>query len=138
MQSELTDVLNKLASYQAKREVERFILSVPDLIALDREIERLEHRLLELIGGAGGGVDELGSRSDPMSAEIEEATRELGDRATPSDIMRKLRSYAGRQGSCITESAADGILWRTPAGDNAKLTMQALKKRLARRTLKGR
>lgn len=136
MQDELLEILSKLADYKATRETSQSILSVPDLIALDQEIERLERRQCELMGGAARVGDKPRSRSNRMSAEIDNAKRELGDSATPANIMRELQTYAGQQGSCITRVAYDGVFWRTPAGNEKKLTQKALDKRLSRRTQK--
>jgi len=138
MKNELWEVMRKLGEYQARRDTEKFILSIPDLIALDKEIERLECQFRELTSGVARGDDKPSGRNDLMSAEIENAIRELGDRATPADVMRKLKSYAGKLGSCITEVAPDGVVWRTSSGKNTKLAMAALNKRLSRQTLKGR
>ena len=47
---ELSEVTIRLISYKTRRQTEWLYLSVPDLIALDAEIERLEKRQRELMG----------------------------------------------------------------------------------------
>ena len=74
------------------------------------------------------------SRTDSMRNEIENAIRELGDKWTSDQVMDKLKTYAGKKGSCITEAHENFVLWRSTKGDPCKLTMNALRKRISRRT----
>lgn len=76
------------------------------------------------------------SRNDIMSAEIEQAIRELGNDWTPYQVMHKLRSYAGKGGSCITEAGLKFVVWCNASQEPMKLNMQALRKRLERRAKK--
>jgi hypothetical protein len=47
--------------------------------------------------------------------------------------MARLRERAGRPESCIHDTAANGVLWiRGTTGEETKLTMEALKKRIGR------
>lgn len=73
------------------------------------------------------------TRRDAMSREIDEAIRLIDGAPTPTAIMRRLQSFAGREGSCVTERCAEGVLWRDDSGKPQKLTAEALEKRLARR-----
>ncbi|MGH8719472.1 MAG: hypothetical protein ACREV0_11115 [Burkholderiales bacterium] len=72
------------------------------------------------------------TRSDAMSAEIEEAIRELGDNWTPYQVMQKLKTYAGKSSSCITEAGTDYVLWRNSSGEPSKLDLKNLRNRLYR------
>jgi hypothetical protein len=131
---EYTRVFLRLSDYRYKRQSEHLTLSLSDLIKLDDEIERLERRLQELSELRAGTSSRVGpQRSDPLGAEIEQAMRGIGDNATPAAIMRELKSYAGKEGSCVKRATADGVVWKTAAGEEKKLDMKALNKRLARR-----
>jgi hypothetical protein len=75
------------------------------------------------------------ARYDSMSREIEKAITQLtqlGEEVTPYRIMDKLKSFAGSDGSCITDAGSDNVRWRRASGDPEKLTMTLLKKRLRR------
>ncbi len=76
---------------------------------------------------------ETQTRVDALGAEIEQAIRELGGDRTPYQVMSKLRSYAEKSGSCISEAGGDYVLWRSASGDLQKLDMKNLRSRLTRR-----
>lgn len=84
-------------------------------------------------------------RTDDIWTEIDLAIAELEQRSkriTAATVMPLLRAKAGRPESCISEVAADGVIWIRPStGRPDKLTMEALKKRIIRdkeRAKKGR
>ncbi|MDI3514018.1 MAG: hypothetical protein PWP40_1247 [Rhodocyclaceae bacterium] len=76
------------------------------------------------------------SRFDTIQVEIDDVVAALegeGKSATPAKVMARLRERAGKPDSCIYDTAADGVLWtRGSSGEQTKLTMQALKKRISR------
>jgi hypothetical protein len=69
-------------------------------------------------------------RLDAMSVEIERAIEELGDQATPSEIMKKLKSYAAKDEGCISKSGPKYVVWRNAIKDLKTLDMDCLRKRL--------
>lgn len=76
------------------------------------------------------------TRADDIGIEIDLAIAELeqrGERITATTVMPLLRAKAGRPYNCISEVAADGVIWIRPStGKPDKLTMEALKKRINR------
>lgn len=81
------------------------------------------------------------TRHDDIQIEIDDVRAGLeqqGEPATPAKVMARLRERAGKPDSCISERAPDGVIWiRGTTGKPAKLTMEALTKRIER-TRKGR
>lgn len=75
----------------------------------------------------------LRGRVDAMSAEIDAVMKVLGPAPAPHQVMHKLKSFAGMPGSCITESGSNFVIWQTPSGENHKLDLLNLRKRLERR-----
>lgn len=78
------------------------------------------------------------TRTDAMSAEIEDAIRTIGADPTPYQVMHKLKGIAGKGGSCITENGNDFVLWQNASGEKLKLDMANLRKRLERRNQRNR
>ena len=81
------------------------------------------------------------TRHDDIQIEIDDVRAGLeqqGEPETPARVMARLRERAGKPDSCISERAPDGVIWiRGTTGKPAKLTMEALTKRIER-TRKGR
>lgn len=75
-------------------------------------------------------------RRDDIQIEIDDIVAELerqAKRVTPAEVMAVLRGRAGRQDSCVTEIAGEGVLWRRGSnGKQEKLSFVALKGRLRR------
>jgi len=75
-------------------------------------------------------------RHDDIQIEIDDAIAEIeqrGDRAPPAKVMALLRAKAGQPDSCISEVAADGVIWiRGSNGRTEKLSGTALKSRMRR------
>lgn len=80
--------------------------------------------------------DSARTRHDDIQIEIDDVRADLeqrGEPATPAKVMARLRERAGRPESCIHDTAANGVLWiRGTTGEETKLTMEALKKRIGR------
>lgn len=86
-----------------------------------------------------GGEPAKRTRSDPMSAEIEAAINELSGGTAPAMVMWKLKTFANKDGSCITKAGCDGesfVEWKSTDGTNQVMDIGALKGRLARRNKK--
>ncbi|MBC9070948.1 hypothetical protein IAI53_03135 [Thauera sp. CAU 1555] len=85
--------------------------------------------------------DSARTRHDDIQIEIDDVRAGLeqqGEPAKPAKVMALLRERAGKPDSCISEPAPDGVIWiRGTTGKPAKLTMEALTKRIDR-TRKGR
>jgi len=77
-------------------------------------------------------------RKDLLSDEIDHASSELGVNATPAEIMKKLKSYAGAEGSCIIAATSEGVAWTDSAGKKKQLDKENLRKRLSRKRKNGR
>lgn len=77
------------------------------------------------------------TRHDDIQIEIDDVRAGLeqrGEPATLAKVMALLKARAGRQDSCISETAPDGVIWiRGSSGAPEKLTADNLKSRLSRR-----
>lgn len=77
------------------------------------------------------------TRHDDIQIEIDDVRADLeqrGEPATLAKVMALLKARAGRQDSCISETAPDGVIWiRGSSGAPEKLTADNLKSRLNRR-----
>jgi hypothetical protein len=72
------------------------------------------------------------TRHDSMRRDIDTAMAELGSDCTPREIMFKLKSWAGKEGHCITTTTRSGVTWKKTCGALQTLTLKALKQRLTR------
>lgn len=134
---DFVELVERIATYQAKRKMEWMTMPASELIELDREIERLEARRQKLLIGDLTDDKVKKGRSDAMTAEIKAALKELGDDRSPNSVMRVLKRYAGKDGSVIKQVVPEGVLWTNPSGQSNKLTMAILKKRLQILSAKG-
>jgi hypothetical protein len=73
------------------------------------------------------------TRHDPMRRDIEAAIAELGRDFTPRKVMSRLKSWAGKEGHCITTLTPTGVTWKNSGGTPQTLTLKALGQRLTRR-----
>lgn len=75
-------------------------------------------------------------RVDSVQVEIDDLIAGMGiqgESVTAAKVMARLRERAGKRDSCISECAADGVIWlRGTTGKPEKLTMAALQKRIGR------
>lgn len=71
-------------------------------------------------------------RANLLRLEIIAAFEELGEDPTPQKVMKKLKEYAGKEGSCIVEALPRSVRWKDDAGDKKELDMKALRGRLTR------
>jgi hypothetical protein len=71
------------------------------------------------------------TRADRMSLEIERALEEVNEKS-PVKVKAWLAKQAGKNGSCVSSEALDGIIWKDSVGEQQKLTWSALRKRLKR------
>lgn len=75
-------------------------------------------------------------RHDDIAIEIDDVLADFerrGERATTARVMTMLKGRAGQPASCISETALDGVIWtRGTTGEHEKLTIENLKKRIAR------
>jgi hypothetical protein len=78
-----------------------------------------------------------GKRQDAMSIELDEVCKGMPDfeRGKSAAVMTKLKARAGKNGSCIVDTAADGngVVWERIKGKQETLNADALDKRLRRR-----
>lgn len=116
------------------RSTSYFRLSRADAVA---EFDAVEH-LLGICGvsavsttGAAHPTSKY-ERNDAMARELNQALVELPGKPTPEEVMQQLRTYAGKAGSCITEVAQDGVIWRRDNGTRSKMTLKNLRDRMGR------
>ena len=72
-------------------------------------------------------------RNDLLSEEITAAIEELGGDCSPENVMKKLKEYAGKEGSCIVAVIPGGFTWLGRMRVKKDLDLEGLRKRLARR-----
>lgn len=98
---------------------------------------KTEYKIFEMSNNPVLQISEIGCCEEKtdrlLGVEIEEAIRELGDDYTAHQVMHKLKSYAGKAGSCIQDTGSDFVIWRNKDNEIAKLNTSALRKRLGRK-----
>jgi hypothetical protein len=92
-----------------------------------------EHPARPMMAAAPKPAAATEPRRDLMAVEIGTAIAELGGAPAAAAIMGRLKDYAGKAGSCITEAGAGFVLWRDANGKRQKLDAENLRKRLERR-----
>jgi hypothetical protein len=148
--SALEEQLAAMRSSAPSSAQQRHILrrSTDELIAELEAIDRLrsipetgavhpaEFEAAEALSGvsdAGTAGPKEPIRLNPLSLAITPILEALGKKATVPQVMKQLRSLAGKEGSCVLGSTQDGSLrWRRSDGSEAELDRIALKKRLIR------
>ena len=80
----------------------------------------------------------LKTRKDWMALEIDAVRKELGANPTPGEVYAVLKNYAGKHNSCILAETAKGLKCEGQDDRVHYLNMDALKKRLRPKTVKGR